>query len=631
MKWKWGVLMITAAILLTALFPAGVHAGATIVVQNNDAAGEGFNDQTPWTSTGGNTATTLGQARLNAFQYATDLWGSCINSNVTIVVSAQMDPLFCNSTSAILGLAGTTTLHRDFVGAPLSNTWFPQALANALRGADNSPGNPEITATFNSNMNGDSGCLGGVGWYYGFDGNPPGGDIDFVTVVMHEIGHGLGFQTFVNLLTGEKAGGYNDTYMVHLEQAGAVPSGYPQMTNAGRETASKSDPNLRWTGTSVTNNHSSIPLTSGLSGGYVRAYGPDPQEPGSSVSHWSKALSPNEVMEPVYTGANHNPSLAFNLMEDIGWTLDPACLCAAEPTTVSETDTTTVSRTDTEWTMRVQLDNLGPNDASNVTATMTETIGWLTITDPSCDYNAIANGNSSWGAPDQYVLNLTSWPGGTFDVTLDVDWEDACANNYSDSFTLTLNPPEAVPVAFQQVYAVPSRDEIEVRWVVFADEPYDGFNIYRRRDDQSQEIRLNPNAPIDASRRSYTDTGVEPGETYYYTVVFVLPGGYEQRSSTVEATVGTYSTRLEQNRPNPFNPSTQIVYQLAGNERVSLVVYDVSGKLVRTMVDQLQSNGTYSVTWDGRDKDGRLSSTGVYFYKLTAGKFTQTLRMVLLK
>jgi len=262
---------------------------------------------------------------------------------------------------------------------------------------------------------------------------------------------------------------------------------------------------------------------------------------------------------------------------------------------------------------------------------MTETIGWLSITDPSCDYNDINNGNNSWGAPDLYTLNLTSWPGGTFDVTLDVDWEDACGNNYSDSFTLTLNPPEAVPVAFQQVYAVPSRADIELRWVIFADEPYDGFNIYRRRDGQSQEIRLNPNASIDPSRRSYTDTGVEPGETYYYTVAFVLPGGYEQRSSTIEATVGTYSTRLEQNRPNPFNPSTQIVYQLAGNERVSLVVYDVSGKLVRTLVDQLQPTGTYSVTWDGRDNGGRLSSTGVYFYKLTAGKFTQTRRMVLLK
>jgi hypothetical protein len=631
MKWRWDVSTIVVALALTALIQSGAHAGATIVVQNGDAAGEGFNDPTPWTPTGGNPAITLGQARLNAFQYAADLWATCIESNVTIVVNAKMDPQFCASTSAVLGAAGTATIHQNFSGALLAGTWYPQALANALRGADLAPSNPDISATFNSNLNGSSGCLGGIGWYYGFDASPPGGDIDFVTVVMHEIGHGLGFQTFVDLATGAKFAGSNDAYMVHLEQAGAVPSTYPEMTNAGRVAASISDPSLRWTGAGVTDAHPSIPLTAGLNGGYARAYAPNPQQTGSSVSHWSKALTPNEVMEPSYTGPNHDPRLAFNLMEDIGWSLDPACFCTPQPTTLADTDTLTVARTDTEWSMRVEVGNLGPNDAINVTATMTENIAWLTITDPTCNYNDIGNGNSSGGAPDQYVLDLTSWPGGTFDVTLDVAWEDACGNSYFESFTRTLNPPEAVPVAFQQVYAVPSREAIELRWLVFADEPYDGFNIYRRSEGRSQDIRLNPNAPIEPSRRSYKDNTVDPGATYYYTVAFVLPGGHEQRSSPIEATVGNCSSRLEQNRPNPFNPSTQIVYQLAGNERVNLSVYDVTGKRVRTLVDQLQPNGAYSVTWDGRDNDGRLSSTGVYFYRLTAGKFTQTRRMVLLK
>jgi hypothetical protein len=630
MKWRWDLFILALVIGLTALAPAGASA-AIIVIQNADSGGEGFNDPTPWTPMGGNPATTLGQARLNAFQYAADLWATCIESNVTIVVRAKMDPLYCTPTAAALGMAGTTTIHQNFIGAPLVNTWYPQALANALRGLDLSASNPDITATFNSSMNGDSGCLGGLGWYYGLDGNPTGGDIDFVTVVMHEIGHGLGFQTFVDLSTGQKYNGHNDAYMLHLEQSGASPSTYPLMSDAGRVTASTSDPDLRWTGASVTAAHPTIPLSGGVSGGYVRAHAPDPQEPGSSVSHWSKAVTPNEVMEPAYTGPNHDPSLAFNLMEDIGWTVDPACLCAAEVTALADTDTLTVGRTDTQWTMRVEVGNLGSNEAFNVSATMTENIGWLDITDAACDYNDIPSGGSSWGAPDQYTLDLSSWPGGTFDVTLDVGWEDVCGNNYSDSFTITLNPPEVVPVAFQQVYAVPSRDAIELRWVIFADETYEGFNIYRRSEGQSHDVRLNPNSPLGPSARSYVDNGVEPGTTYYYTVAFVLPGGREQWSSTIEATVGNYATRLEQNRPNPFNPSTQIVYQLGGNQRVNLSVYDVSGALVRTLVDQLQPAGAYNVTWDGRDDAGRFSSTGVYFCKLTAGKFTQTRRMVLLK
>jgi hypothetical protein len=630
MKRHLDIAILVALMAAAALIPSAAHAAATIAVQNNDGAGEGFNDPTPWTPTGGNPATTLGEARLNAFQYAADLWASCITSSVTIVVSARMDPLTCTSTAAVLGAAGTSTIHRNFTGAPLVNTWYPQALANALHGSDLS-GNPDITATFNSNLNGDPGCLGGRGWYYGYDGNPTGGDIDFITVVMHEIGHGLGFQTFVDLATGQKFMGNDDMYMVHLEQAGAVPSTYPQMSDGQRVTASTSDPDLRWTGTSVTDAQAAIPLTAGLNGGYVRMYAPDPQQPGSSVSHWSRDVTPNEVMEPAYTGANHDPGLAFNLMEDIGWTLDPACTCPAAPTTLAELDTMTVSRDATHWRMRVQLENLGPNDALAITATMTESIGWLSISDPSCDYGGINDGGTAWGTPDEYELDLTSWPGGSFDVTLDVAWKDACGYDHSDSFPLTLTPPDVIPVAFQQVYAVPAPDGIEIRWVIFADEPYDGFNIYRRREGQAMEVRLNSGMPLDGSRRSFNDADVEPGVMYHYTVAFVMPGGYEQRSVSVEATATGFSNRLEQNRPNPFNPSTRIAYQLADNARVSLAIYDVSGRPVRKLVDRLQPAGAYSVTWDGRDDGGRHLPTGVYFCRLTAGTFTQTRRMVLLK
>jgi hypothetical protein len=630
MKWKWMLTVLAAVTLAAVTLPTGAYAGATIVIQNNDGASEGFNDPTPWSPTGGNPATTLGQARLNAFQYAADLWGACINSNVTIVIGAQMDPQTCTPTSAVLGSAGTTTIHRNFSSAPLSNTWYPQALANALAGTDLSPANPDINATFNSNLNGDSGCLGGTGWYYGYDGNP-GGDIDFVTVVMHEIGHGLGFQTFVTLSTGAKFSGYNDMYMVHLNQAGASPAGYPSMSNAQRVTASKSSPNLRWTGSNVTAAHPNIPVTGGLSGGYVRAYAPNPQEPGSSVSHFAKALTPNEVMEPSYTGANHDPSMALFLMEDIGWTLDQACVCAADPTTLAEGDTLTTARSDIHWAIRIELDNLGPVDAVDVNATMTESIGWLTIDDSDCAYGDIATGASGWGAPDQFQLDLTSWPGGTFDVGLDVTWEDGCGNDYSDSFTLTLDPPVPVAVAFEQVFAAPAGDGVEIRWSLFADEPFDGFNLYRRGDDQSFEIRLNPNGPMDRSTRTYVDNDVDAGMTYHYSVAVVMPDGSEKRSPSVEATVGVFSSRLEQNRPNPFNPSTQLTYRVAGDERVTLKIYNVSGQLVRALVDAPRAAGAYTITWNGRDDAGRAVSSGVYFYKLTVGTFSQTRRMVFLK
>src|SRR5262249_38452364 len=159
---------------------------------------------------GGNAGTTLGAQRLNAFQYAANLWGALLVSPVTIRVGAKFDPLSCNASSAILGSAGATEVFRDFAGAPQPGTWYPQALANALFGSDLDPQADDIQATFNSAIG--TTCAFPNVWYYGLDGAPPNGQIDFVSVVVHELGHGLGFQTFMSTSTGAKLLGFNDTF-----------------------------------------------------------------------------------------------------------------------------------------------------------------------------------------------------------------------------------------------------------------------------------------------------------------------------------------------------------------------------------------------------------------------------------
>jgi hypothetical protein len=309
-----------AAFSLVIGLAAGSARAATISVINLDGAGEGFNDATGVAPVGGNYGTTIGQQRLIAFQYAAAIWAACLQSAVPVIVNAQMNPLSCTATSAVLGSAGATTVFRDFTGAPLAATWYPQALANALHGSDLDPGTADISATFNSNI-GNAGCLTGTFWYYGLDGNAPLSTIDFVAVVLHELGHGLGFQTFVSQ-TGVKLAGFNDDYMVFLENHGAVPADYPSMSDAQRAAGNIADPNLHWTGPLVTARGLSI-LSGGTSGGHVRMHGPNPYQPGSSVSHWSTALSPNELMEPVYTTPIHDPGLAWTLMDEIGWTLLP--------------------------------------------------------------------------------------------------------------------------------------------------------------------------------------------------------------------------------------------------------------------------------------------------------------------
>ncbi len=88
---------------------------------------------------------------------------------------------------------------------------------------------------------------------------------------------------------------------------------------------------------------------------------------------------------------------------------------------------------------------------------------------------------------------------------------------------------------------------------------------------------------------------------------------------------------LEQNYPNPFNPVTEISYALPEGSSVLLRVFDVSGRQVTTLVDGFQEAGYRSVTWDGRDDRGISVSSGVYFYRLRAGEFEETKKMILLR
>ncbi|MFN0102839.1 MAG: PA domain-containing protein [Bryobacteraceae bacterium] len=239
----WGVALLAAAM------PAGLQAAATIVIVNNDGPGEGFNDPTPVAPVGGNSGTTLGQQRLIAFQSAADVWGASLTSNVTIPVRANFDPLTCTATSAVLGSAGPITVSRDFTNAPLAGTWYHAALANKRFGSDIVAAEPDIAARFNSNL-GQANCLTGVFFYLGLDNNH-GTNIDLVTVVLHEFGHGLGFSTTTNGSTGAQLQGFPSSYDHFLLDL-TTSLGWTAMTNAERAASAINARKVVWTGPQVT-------------------------------------------------------------------------------------------------------------------------------------------------------------------------------------------------------------------------------------------------------------------------------------------------------------------------------------------------------------------------------------------
>jgi hypothetical protein len=244
-------LLFATALLLTAAGP--IHA-ATFVLVNNDGAGEGFNDPTPVAPVGGNPGTTLGAQRLNVFRTAGLIWGSILPSDVTIEVDATFDALTpCDSTSGVLGSAGAASVVSDFTGALVANTWYPIALGNKLAGSDLAAGTGDITAQFNSSVD-NSTCLGLASWYYGYDHNE-GTNIDLLAVVLHEMGHGLGFQTFATLSTGAFLSNRADIFARDLFDRTAGLR-WDQMTNNQRKASAINTGQLVWNGPNVLGNAS---------------------------------------------------------------------------------------------------------------------------------------------------------------------------------------------------------------------------------------------------------------------------------------------------------------------------------------------------------------------------------------
>ena len=126
---------------------------------------------------------------------------------------------------------------------------------------------------------------------------------------------------------------------------------------------------------------------------------------------------------------------------------------------------------------------------------------------------------------------------------------------------------------------------------------------------------------------------------YYYKVSAIDIHGNESLWAVLspDAVTGTETPKapaasyLAQNYPNPFNPTTRIAFGLSAPGHVSLRIYDVAGRLVRALANDDRRAGRYDVSWDGRDSNGRAVASGIYFYRLNAGAFESTKKMILVR
>ncbi|UOR05200.1 T9SS type A sorting domain-containing protein [Hymenobacter aerilatus] len=245
-----------------------------------------------------------------AFQYAVDIWQSLLVTNVPIRISATWRPL----DAGVLGSAGPSGLYQlAGYGERISNSLYPTALAEKIVGADiNGSGAADINASFSSTFN----------WYLGTDGLTPAGQYDLVSVVLHELGHGLGFLTSKGYDVNSKQGSLSTPPSIYADF---------MKTGAGLSVADTRifvNPSVEL-GTAFTTNdlYFDSPLTRASNNGErARLYAPTEYASGSSLSHLDEntysAGDINSLMSPQFAPgeAIHSPGpIVLAMFNEMGW------------------------------------------------------------------------------------------------------------------------------------------------------------------------------------------------------------------------------------------------------------------------------------------------------------------------
>ncbi|MBK9097162.1 MAG: T9SS type A sorting domain-containing protein [bacterium] len=172
-------------------------------------------------------------------------------------------------------------------------------------------------------------------------------------------------------------------------------------------------------------------------------------------------------------------------------------------------------------------------------------------------------------------------------------------------------------------------DKVEINWTTESEVNNYGFDL-ERKVNVSSWIKLgfvsgngNSNTP---KTYSFIDNSLLGGSKFYYRLKQIDTDGSFEYSDIVSVEFLPQKFSLEQNYPNPFNPTTKIRWQSPVGSHQTLKIYDVLGNEVSTLVDEYLPAGSYETEFNA---DGL--SSGIYFYKLQAGSFVETKKMILIK
>ncbi len=187
----------------------------------------------------------------------------------------------------------------------------------------------------------------------------------------------------------------------------------------------------------------------------------------------------------------------------------------------------------------------------------------------------------------------------------------------------------AVPVELTSFSANVLNGGVVLSWTTATETNNSGFQVERSKDNESfKQIIFVPGfgTTTEPKSYSYTDNSVNSG-TYYYRLKQIDFDGSFSYSEVLEVNIGLPTEfALEQNYPNPFNPSTTINFTVPQSAQVTLKIFDVLGREVSTLINQVVPGGNHEVQFDATGLP-----SGLYFYTLSTGNFVETKKMVLLR
>lgn len=300
----------------------------------------------------------------------------------------------------------------------------------------------------------------------------------------------------------------------------------------------------------------------------------------------------------------------------------------------------------------------------------------ITITVSNGSANNVPGGeipavnNAAFVAVGSFVLELIGAGPWTINIETDAPWGAYYrSGNWTavenDGGTITfiveaskdLNLPivlgpvdPTLPVTLASFTAVLTSDlHVKIAWMAESEVDHAGYNLLRSEvNELSTALRLNASM-IDEGTVSgtqisylYTDTEVYHNALYYYWLESVSLTGESEYFGPIMVLINAngeepgipaipIETKLFSAFPNPFNPSTNLRYSMKEAGDVRIDVYNVKGQILKTFEKHHSLPGYYQVNWDGRDMNGRVVGTGVYFYRMSSGKYSATKKMVLAK